>query len=159
MVSVARYFFGFLKQESCGKCTPCREGIAQALHILERITHGQGEPADIPKLEALAELLAEASLCALGKTAANPVLSTLKYFRDEYEEHITNKRCPARECKGLFIYQIDPETCTGCGICRKNCPVEAITGERKKAHLIDQDKCTKCGVCFEKCPFGAILKV
>ena len=159
MVSVARYFFGFLKQESCGKCTPCREGIAQALHILERITHGQGEPADIPKLEALAELLSDASLCALGKTAANPVLSTLKYFRDEYEEHITNKRCPARECKGLFIYQIDPETCTGCGICRKNCPVEAITGERKKAHLIDQDKCTKCGVCFEKCPFGAILKV
>jgi len=159
MVSVAKYFFGFLKTESCGKCTPCREGIAQALHILERITHGEGEPADIPKLEALAELLAEASLCALGKTAANPVLSTLKYFRDEYEEHITRKRCPAKECKGLFLYEIDPEVCTGCGICRKACPVEAITGERKVAHVIHQEICTKCGTCYEKCPFGAINKV
>jgi NADH-quinone oxidoreductase subunit F len=159
MVNMAKYFFGFLKTESCGKCTPCREGIAQALHILERITHGEGEPADIPKLEALAELLSEASLCALGKTAANPVLSTLKYFREEYEAHIRDKRCPAKECKGLFRYEIDPETCTGCGICRKNCPVEAITGERKVAHVIHQDICTKCNTCYEKCPFGAIMKV
>jgi NADH:ubiquinone oxidoreductase subunit F (NADH-binding) len=159
MVNIAKYFFGFLKTESCGKCTPCREGIAQALHILERITHGEGEPADLPKLEALAELLSEASLCALGKTAANPVLSTLKYFREEYEAHITEKRCPAKECKGLFRYEIDPETCTGCGICRKNCPVNAITGERKVVHVIHQEICTKCNTCFEKCPFGAIMKV
>ena len=159
MVNVAKYFLGFLKSESCGKCTPCREGIAQMLAILQRITSGEGEPEDLDRLEILAELLMEGSLCALGKTAANPILSTLKYFRGEYEEHIRNKHCPARECKGLFIYQIDPETCTGCGICRKNCPVEAITGERKQPHVIDQGICTKCNTCFEKCPFGAIMKV
>jgi NADH:ubiquinone oxidoreductase subunit F (NADH-binding)/(2Fe-2S) ferredoxin/Pyruvate/2-oxoacid:ferredoxin oxidoreductase delta subunit len=159
MVNVAKYFMGFLKSESCGKCTPCREGIAQMLHILERISHGEGELSDLDRLQALAELLGEASLCALGTTAANPILSTLRYFREEYEEHINNRRCPARECRGLFRYEIDPETCTGCGICRKNCPAEAITGERRKPHLIDQQKCTKCNTCFEKCPFGAILKV
>jgi NADH-quinone oxidoreductase subunit F len=159
MVNVAKYFLGFLKSESCGKCTPCREGIAQMLAILERITAGEGKLEDLDTLETLAELLIEGSLCALGKTAANPILSTLKYFRGEYEEHIRNKHCPARECRGLFIYQIDPETCTGCGICRKNCPVEAITGERKQPHVIDQAICTKCNTCFEKCPFGAIVKV
>ena len=159
MVNVARYFFEFLKSESCGKCTPCREGLAQMLHILERITRGEGKPEHLDELEALAELLAEASLCALGKTAANPVLSTLRYFREEYVEHIEHKHCPARECKGLFLYQIVAETCTGCGICRKKCPVQCITGERKQAHLIDQQACTKCGTCFEKCPFGAIVKV
>jgi NADH-quinone oxidoreductase subunit F len=159
MVNVAKYFLGFLKSESCGKCTPCREGIAQMLAILERITAGEGEMEDLDTLETLSELLIEGSLCALGKTAANPILSTLKYFRGEYEEHIRNKHCPARECRGLFIYQIDPETCTGCGICRKNCPVEAISGERKQPHVIDQAVCTKCNTCFEKCPFGAIVKV
>ncbi|UCG00167.1 MAG: 4Fe-4S binding protein [Spirochaetaceae bacterium] len=159
MVNVAKYFLGFLRSESCGKCTPCREGIAQMLAILERISRGEGDPADLEKLETLAELLTEGSLCALGKTAANPILSTLRYFRGEYEEHIRNQRCPAKECKGLFIYQIDPETCTGCGICRKNCPVKAITGERKQPHVIDQGLCTKCNTCFEKCPFGAINKV
>jgi NADH-quinone oxidoreductase subunit F len=159
MVNVAKYFLGFLKSESCGKCTPCREGIAQMLAILERITAGEGELEDLDRLETLAELLMEGSLCALGKTAANPILSTLKYFRGEYEEHIRNKHCPARECRGLFIYKIDPETCTGCGICRKNCPVEAIAGERKQPHVIDQAICTKCNTCFEKCPFGAIVKV
>ncbi len=159
MVNLARYFLGFLKSESCGKCTPCREGLAQMLHILDRITGGKGEPADLDRLEELAGLLSEGSLCALGKTAANPILSTLRYFREEYEEHIINKRCPAKECKGLFLYRIDPETCTGCGICRKNCPVEAITGERKQPHVIDQTICTKCNICFEKCPFGAVLKV
>ncbi len=159
MVNVAKYFFGFLRSESCGKCTPCREGIAQMLAILERITHGQGEIEDLGKLESLAELLSEASLCALGKTAANPVLSTLRYFRGEYEEHILRKRCPAKECKGLFLYEILADVCTGCGICRKKCPVQCITGERKKPHLIDQKACTKCGTCFEKCPFGAIAKV
>jgi len=159
MVNIAKYFLGFLKSESCGKCTPCREGIAQMLSILERISKGEGELEDLNRLENLAELLAEGSLCALGKTAANPILSTLRYFREEYEEHIKNQRCPAKECKGLFLYQIDPETCTGCGICRKNCPVKAITGERKQPHLIDQAICTKCNTCFEKCPFGAINKV
>jgi NADH:ubiquinone oxidoreductase subunit F (NADH-binding)/(2Fe-2S) ferredoxin len=159
MVNVAKYFLGFLKGESCGKCTPCREGIAQMLAILERISAGEGEIEDLDSLETLAELLIEGSLCALGKTAANPILSTLKYFRGEYEEHIRNKHCPAKECRGLFIYQIDPETCTGCGICRKNCPVEAISGERKQPHVIDQAICTKCNTCYEKCPFGAIVKV
>jgi NADH-quinone oxidoreductase subunit F len=159
MVNVAKYFFGFLKSESCGKCTPCREGIAQMLAILERISHGEGEIEDLGKLEVLAELLSEASLCALGKTAANPVLSTLRYFRGEYEEHILRKRCPAKECKGLFLYEILADKCTGCMICRKKCPVQCITGERKKPHLIDQKACTKCGTCFEKCPFGAIAKV
>jgi NADH-quinone oxidoreductase subunit F len=159
MVNVARYFFEFLKSESCGKCTPCREGLAQMLHILEKITHGEGKIEHLTELEALAELLTEASLCALGKTAANPVLSTLRYFRDEYVEHIEHKHCPSRECKGLFLYQIVAETCTGCGICRKKCPVQCIAGERKKAHVIDQQACTKCGTCYEKCPFGAIVKV
>jgi len=159
MVNVARYFFEFLKSESCGKCTPCREGLAQMLHILEKITRGEGRSEHLAELEALAELLSEASLCALGKTAANPVLSTLRYFREEYTEHIEHKRCPAKECKGLFLYQIIAETCTGCGICRKKCPVQCIAGERKKVHVIDQQACTKCGTCFEKCPFGAIVKV
>jgi NADH-quinone oxidoreductase subunit F len=159
MVNVAKYFFGFLRSESCGKCTPCREGVAQVQAILERITCGEGVMEDLDRLEDLSELLTEASLCALGKTAANPVLSTLRYFRSEYEEHIQNKRCPAKECRGLFLYEILAETCTGCGICRKQCPVQCITGERKKPHLIDQKACTKCGTCFEKCPFGAIAKV
>jgi len=159
MVNVAKYFLGFLKSESCGKCTPCREGIAQMLAILERISSGKGEMEDLDRLETLAELLAEGSLCALGKTAANPILSTLKYFRGEYEEHILKRHCPARECRGLFRYEIDAEACTGCGICRKNCPVEAISGERKQPHVIDQAICTKCNTCFEKCPFGAINKV
>jgi len=159
MVNVAKYFLGFLKDESCGKCTPCREGIAQMLHILDRITAGEGEPGDIEKLENLAELLTETALCALGSTAANPVLSTIKYFSNEYEDHINNKHCTARECRGMFIYKIDPETCTGCRICAKNCPAEAISGERKEPHVIDQNVCTRCGVCFEKCPFGAVVKM
>jgi len=159
MVNIAKYFLNFLKGESCGKCTPCREGIPQMLHILERITKGEGEDDDLEKLEVLGTLLSEASLCALGKTAANPVLSTIKYFRKEYEEHIYHQRCPAKECRGLFFYEILPEACKGCGICLKNCPVDAISGEKKEPHLIDQEICTKCGICFEKCPFGAIEKV
>jgi NADH-quinone oxidoreductase subunit F len=159
MVNVAKYFLGFLKSESCGKCTPCREGIPQMLEILERISRGEGEPADLDRLETLAELLADASLCALGSTAANPVMSTLRYFREEYEEHIANRHCPARECKGLFIYQIDAEACTGCTICARNCPVDAIAGERRETHIIDQAVCTQCNTCFEKCPFGAVIKV
>ena len=129
------------------------------LYILERITGGEGERGDIERLEGLAEGLEGGSLCALGQTAVNPVLSTIKYFRDEYEEHIEEGRCPAKECRGLFKYEIDEEACTGCGICLKNCPDEAIRGERREVHVIEQDKCTMCGTCFDKCPFTAILKV
>jgi NADH:ubiquinone oxidoreductase subunit F (NADH-binding)/(2Fe-2S) ferredoxin/Pyruvate/2-oxoacid:ferredoxin oxidoreductase delta subunit len=159
MVNVAHYFLNFLRDESCGKCTPCREGIAQMLYILDRISSGEGESGDSAKLESLAELLSDAALCALGKTAANPVLSTVRYFREEYEQHIVEHRCPAKVCRSLFLYEIDPDVCTGCGICRKNCPEEAIAGERREPHLIDQEKCTKCGTCFDKCPFTAIMKV
>jgi len=159
MVNVAKYFLNFLKEESCGKCTPCREGVSQMLHILERITAGDGREGDIETLEELALLLRDTSLCALGQTAANPVLSTLKYFRKEYETHIRERKCPAKECKGLFTYEIDPEACKGCMLCLKNCPVDAITGERKQPHVINQEICTLCGTCFEKCPFGAVLKV
>ena len=159
MVNVAKYFLNFLKDESCGKCTPCREGVSQMLYILERISHGEGDEEDLEKLEGLAELMSETSLCALGKTAANPVLSTIRYFREEYEEHIVERRCPAKECRGLFLYEIDALECKGCGICLKNCPAEAISGERKETHVIDQEKCTKCGTCLEKCPFTAIVKV
>jgi ferredoxin len=159
MVNVAKYFIGFLKDESCGKCTPCREGLSQMLHILDRISHGEGQPGDVEKLQELGVLLEGAALCALGKTAANPVLSTIRYFRPEYDEHINNQRCPAKVCKGLFAYKIDAEACKGCGICRKNCPVEAIAGEKKEPHVIDQQKCTKCGACLDKCPFTAVLKV
>ena len=159
MVSIAKYFLSFLKDESCGKCTPCREGLAQMLHILDRITHGDGEPGDVERLEELADLLSGTALCALGKTAANPVLSTVRYFRDEYDAHILEQRCPARQCRGLFRYEIDPEACKGCGLCLKHCPVDAITGEKKAPHVIDQEKCTRCGTCLEKCPFTAVVKV
>jgi len=156
MVNVAKYFVNFLMDESCGKCTPCREGLAQMHHILDRITKGEGEEGDIERLERLGELLKDTALCALGKTAANPVISTLRYFRDEYEAHI---HCPAKECRGLFHYEIDPNACKACGLCKKHCPADAITGEKKVPHVIDQEKCTLCGTCFEKCPFSAILKV
>ena len=159
MVNVAKYFMGFLKDESCGKCTPCREGISQMLHILNRISEGKGKNGDIDLLKNLAALLEDAALCALGKTAAYPVLSTLRYFEEEYGKHIKEKKCPAKECKGLFRYSIDTEACTGCRICSKNCPVDAIDGQRREPHKINQDKCTLCGVCFEKCPFNAVIKV
>ncbi len=159
MVNVAKYFLNFLKDESCGKCTPCREGLAQMLHILERITHGEGRPGDVESLKSLAGLLEGTALCALGKTAANPVLSTIRYFPEEYDAHIREQRCPAKECKGLFRYRIDPEACKACGICRKECPVDAISGEKKVPHVIDQEKCTLCGTCLDKCPFSAVIKV
>ena len=159
MVNVAKYFMNFLKDESCGKCVPCREGLAQMLNILDRITHGDGSQGDVEQLEQIAELLSETALCALGSTAANPVMSTVRYFRDEYDAHILEQRCPAKECRGLFRYEIDSEACKACGLCRKNCPVDAIAGEKKVPHVIDQEKCTRCGACLEKCPFAAVLKV
>jgi len=161
MVDVARYFISFLTDESCGKCVPCREGLRQMHRILTNITKGQGKQGDIELLEELAETAVEASLCALGKSAPNPFLSTLKYFREEYEAHITEKRCPALSCKELISFYIDPEKCKACGTCRKACPASAINGDKKIIHIIDQDKCTKCGTCFEVCPtkFGAVTKL
>jgi NADH:ubiquinone oxidoreductase subunit F (NADH-binding)/NAD-dependent dihydropyrimidine dehydrogenase PreA subunit len=159
IVKVAKYFTEFLQKESCGKCTPCREGLSQMLHILERITKGEGEIDEVEKLEQLADLLEGTALCALGKTAANPVLSTIRFFRDEYDAHILDLHCPAKECRGLFRYEIDPEACKACGICLKNCPADAIVGEKKVPHVINQKKCTLCGTCWDKCPFTAVLKV
>jgi NADP-reducing hydrogenase subunit HndC len=161
MVDVARYFLNFLTDESCGKCVPCREGMRQMLKILTNITQGKGKEGDIELLEQLSETAIEGALCALGKSSPNPFLSTLKYFRDEYEAHIKEKRCPALSCKELISYYIDPEKCQGCGTCRKKCPAEAIDGDKKLIHIIDQAKCTKCGTCFEVCPprFGAAKKI
>ena len=159
MVNVARYFTNFLQKESCGKCTPCREGLSQMLYILDRITDGEGQVGDVERLEGLAELVKTTALCALGRTAANPVISTIRYFREEYDAHILDRHCPAKECRGLFRYEIDPEACKACGICLKDCPVGAITGEKKVPHVINQEKCTLCGVCWEKCPFAAVQKV
>ena len=157
MVDVARYFLEFLKDESCGKCTACREGISVMHGILERICGGEGAEGDIEMLEELAEAVKEASLCALGGTAPNPVLSTIRYFRDEYTSHIKDKRCPAGVCKALITFSIDKEKCTGCRLCSKKCPQEAISGEVKQPHVIDQDKCIKCGVCADVCKFEAVL--
>jgi len=161
MVDVARYFIAFLTDESCGKCVPCREGLRQMHRILTNITQGRGKQGDIELLEELAETAVDASLCALGKSAPNPFLSTLKYFRDEYEAHIKDKRCPALSCKELISFYIDPDRCTGCGTCRKQCPVDAIDGDKKRIHIIDQDKCTRCGTCFEVCPpkFSSVIKL
>ncbi|MFO7899648.1 MAG: NADH-ubiquinone oxidoreductase-F iron-sulfur binding region domain-containing protein, partial [Planctomycetota bacterium] len=159
MVNVAKYFLHFLQDESCGKCTPCREGIAQMLHIVDRITKGEGQPGDVERLERLAGLLEDTALCALGKTAAHPVMSTVRYFHHEYDAHILDRRCPAKQCRGLFAYEIDADACKGCGVCAKSCPADAITGETKAPHVIDQEKCTRCGTCFDKCPFTAVRKV
>jgi NADH-quinone oxidoreductase subunit F len=161
LVDIARYFLGFLSDESCGKCTPCREGIRQMLKILTNMTKGLGKEGDIERLQELAEATKGSSMCALGKTAPNPVLSTLNHFRDEYEAHIKHKCCTALSCKDLIAYVIDPEKCKGCGACFRKCPAEAIEGGKKRIHVIDQDKCTKCGGCLEACPaaFGAVRKI
>ncbi len=160
MVDVARYFLDFLADESCGKCAPCREGTGQMLRILTDITEGRGTEGDLELLEELSEVAKEASLCALGKSAPNPFLSTLRYFRDEYETHIAEKRCPARSCKELIAFHIDPAACRACMTCLKNCPADAIDGGKNRIHVIDQDACTKCGTCFEVCPprYGAVRK-
>jgi NADH:ubiquinone oxidoreductase subunit F (NADH-binding)/(2Fe-2S) ferredoxin/Pyruvate/2-oxoacid:ferredoxin oxidoreductase delta subunit len=159
MVNVARYFLGFLQKESCGKCTACREGVAQMLHILNRICAGEGREGDVELLLDLCDVVEDAALCALGTTACNPVRSTIGYFREEYDEHIRERHCPARECRGLFRYEISAEKCTGCGLCRKECPEEAIAGERRKPHAIDQEKCVHCGACFGVCRASAVVKV
>ena len=158
MVDVAKFFLDFTVDESCGKCPPCRIGTKRMLEILQRITDGKGKPGDIEKLIELGESIKAGALCGLGKTAPNPVLSTIKYFRDEYEAHIYDKRCPAGHCQQLLVYEIIPSKCIGCGMCARVCPADAITGEKKQPHHIDPDKCIKCGACIEKCKFDAIKR-
>ncbi len=161
MVDTARYFLDFLSDESCGKCTPCREGIRQMLGILTDICEGRGKEGDIELLEELAEVVKDTSLCALGGTAPNPILTTLRYFRDEYKAHIEQKKCPAFVCKELLSYYIDPAKCQACLICLRNCPTGAIDGGKGKIHVVDQSKCTKCGTCFDICPdrFNAVVRI
>jgi len=156
MVDIARYYLDFLKGESCGKCTPCREGVERMHDILARITEGKGEESDIPLLEELSKAIVNGALCALGGTAPNPVITTLRYFKDEYEAHIKDNKCPAGVCKALIVYSIDPDKCTGCRLCAKKCPQNVISGEAKEVHVIDQSNCIKCGVCLESCKFGAV---
>ena len=156
MVDVARYFLNFLNEESCGKCVPCRVGVKRMHEIVSRICDGNGVPEDINRLEVLAETIKEAALCGLGKSAPNPVLSTLKYFRDEYDAHVIEKRCPAKVCKPLLTFEIDMDKCKGCGLCRKKCPSGAIIGQKKECHCIDDELCARCGICADTCKFSAI---
>ncbi|MFC1734246.1 NADH-ubiquinone oxidoreductase-F iron-sulfur binding region domain-containing protein, partial [candidate division KSB1 bacterium] len=156
MIDVAKFFLDFTQKESCGKCTFCRIGTKRMLEILNRISEGEGRQEDIESLEDLSYQIKNNSLCGLGQTAPNPVLTSIKYFRDEFEAHIRDKKCPAKVCKKLIIYEVNPETCTGCTVCAKNCPVDAISGERKELHFIDQELCIRCGVCYTKCKFDAI---
>jgi len=160
-VDIAHYFLDFTQKESCGKCPPCRVGTKQMLDILAGITQGEGQPGDIERLQRLAETVRDGSLCALGGTAPNPVLTTIRYFHDEYEAHIAEKRCPALVCPALVSYYILPDKCQGCLICLRNCPAEAIKGDKRMVHIIDQEKCIKCGTCLDVCPprFNAVVKV
>jgi NADH-quinone oxidoreductase subunit F len=158
MVDVARYFINFLMEESCGKCVPCREGLLRMGEILTDITEGRGRMEDLDLIQDLSDVLKDASLCGLGQTAPNPVMSTLKYFRDEYEAHIKDHKCPAGVCTELITYSIDAGNCTGCGLCLKKCPAEAITGETKQPHVLDTGKCIKCGICYDVCKFDAVGK-
>jgi ferredoxin len=159
MVEVARYFLAFTQEESCGKCVPCRIGTKRMLERLTTICEGEGEEEDIDFLEEIALSIKDSSLCQLGQTAPNPVLTTLRYFRDEYKAHIEEKRCPAGVCKALIRYEIIPDNCVGCGACKRVCPSDAITGEKKEIHLIHQDKCIKCGMCYITCRYDAIQVV
>jgi NADH:ubiquinone oxidoreductase subunit F (NADH-binding) len=159
MVDFARYFMEFTQEESCGKCVPCRVGTKAMLVTLERICAGEGQPGDIDYLLELGEEIKRSSLCGLGQTAPNPVLSTIRYFRDEYEAHIRDKTCAAKVCKGLITYSVIPENCSGCMVCLRNCPVGAISGGKKEVHVIDSEKCTRCGMCASVCKFDAILVV
>jgi len=157
MVDMARFFMDFIQDESCGKCTPCREGTRRQLDILKKICNGDGKPEDIEELESLAQVIKETSLCGLGQTAPNPVLSTLRYFKDEYNAHIHEKRCPAKRCVALLDFTVNPDVCTKCGLCSRACPVEAIVWKKKEVAWIDKAKCIKCMTCFEKCKFDAIF--
>jgi NADH:ubiquinone oxidoreductase subunit F (NADH-binding)/(2Fe-2S) ferredoxin/NAD-dependent dihydropyrimidine dehydrogenase PreA subunit len=159
MVDIAKFYVTFSQDESCGKCTPCREGSVRMLEILERITSGQGTLEDLDKLKRLALLMKKTSLCGLGRAAPNPVLSTLEHFRDEYLAHVTENRCPAHKCTALIRYEIAPEKCVGCTLCARNCPVPCVDGKRKEPHVIDQARCIKCGRCFEVCRFDAVEKL
>jgi NADH:ubiquinone oxidoreductase subunit F (NADH-binding)/NAD-dependent dihydropyrimidine dehydrogenase PreA subunit len=157
MVSIAKFYLEFTLDESCGKCAPCRIGNKRLHEILEKITSGNGKPEDLDRLRMLSNVIKDTSLCGLGQTSPNPVLSTLDNFYDEYLAHVNSSKCPAGQCKALVTYNIDPEKCTGCTLCFRNCPVGAISGERRAPHYIDQSLCIKCGVCFEKCKFDAVL--
>lgn len=161
MVDVAKYFVDFLRRESCGKCLSCREGIERMHEILTDITEGRGREGDIELLEELSDAIRDTSLCALGGTAPNPVLTTIRYFREEYEAHIRQRRCPAYFCKTLVSYYILPDKCQACLICLRDCPVEAIEGSKNHIHVIDQSKCTKCGACLDVCPerFSAVTRL
>jgi NADH-quinone oxidoreductase subunit F len=156
MVDMARFFLDFTAKESCGKCVPCRLGTKRMLEILTRIVNGEGKEGDIELLEELCLSIKDGSLCGLGQTAPNPVLTTLKYFRHEYEAHIRDKKCPAKQCKSLISYTIVADKCKGCTLCARNCPVEAISGSVKQPHVIDAEKCIKCGKCKDNCKFNAI---
>jgi ferredoxin len=158
MIDIAKFYLEFTVDESCGKCSPCRIGGKQMYGILDRITKGKGELADIDKLKQIGRAMQKASLCGLGQTAPNPVLSTLRYFEHEYRQHILEKKCAAGSCKELVFYTINPQKCIGCGLCAMKCPVNCISGEKRKPHTIDQSKCIKCGNCYTVCKFGAVIK-
>jgi ferredoxin len=159
MVDIAKFYVTFSQDESCGKCTPCREGSVRMLEILERITAGRGTLEDLGYLKRLALLMKKTSLCGLGRAAPNPVLSTLEHFHDEYLAHVVHKKCPAHRCTSLIQYEIDEHKCVGCTICARNCPVQCISGVRKEPHEIEQARCIKCGRCFEVCRFDAVQKL
>lgn len=158
MVDIAKFYLEFTCEESCGKCSPCRIGTRRLLQLLEKITQGKGTMEDLDKIEELSNHMKVSCLCALGQTASNPVVSTLKYFREEYLAHIVEKTCPAKKCKALLKYRILSDKCKGCTLCARNCPVKAINGTVKQPHVIDEDKCIRCGVCMSNCKFGAIIK-